>query len=64
MRFRSKINMNCVSSKTGVVEPKKFHVLGSWNSKYSIETVLVELRKEMSSAANKKLQQPPDGSTF
>ena len=56
--------MTCVNSSNGVVEAKKFHVLSSWNAKYTIETVLVELRKEMSSGANKKLQQPPDGATF
>jgi ubiquitin-conjugating enzyme E2 variant len=63
VRFRSKINMSCVSSK-GVVDPKKFHVLDKWNSKYTLETVLVELRKEMQSPANKKLAQGPDGEMF
>ena len=64
VKFRSKINMGCVSSKNGLVEAKKFHVLDKWNAKYTIETVLVELRKEMQSATNKKLTQGPDGEMF
>mmetsp|Transcript_20856 Transcript_20856/g.35550 ORF Transcript_20856/g.35550 Transcript_20856/m.35550 type:complete len:141 (+) Transcript_20856:119-541(+) len=63
VKFSSKINMNCVS-KHGTVEPKKFSILSNWDPKYTLETVLVELRKEMSSAANKKLSQPADGATF
>jgi len=64
VRFRSKVNIGCVNAKNGAVDPKKFHVLAGWNSKYTLETVLVELRKEMASAANKKLTQPPEGSNF
>jgi len=46
------------------VDPAKFHPLSNWQNKYSIETVLVELRKEMTSSSNKKLPQPPEGAMF
>ena len=29
-----------------------------------METILLELRKSMASPTNKKLQQPPEGSTY
>ena len=30
------------------VDPRAFHILSHWNHNYTMETVLVELRKEMS----------------
>jgi ubiquitin-conjugating enzyme E2 variant len=41
-----------------------FRVLGQWNRGYTMETVLVELRRQMASPTNKKLQQPPEGTTY
>lgn len=64
VKFVSKINLPCVNQTTGEVVPAKFAVLGAWKRSYSIEQVLVELRKEMGSAANKNLDQPPEGSTY
>ena len=61
--FRSRVNMSCVSS-TGVVEGRKFGVLGGWTSSSSLETVLVGLRREMGSSANRKSAQPAEGSTY
>ena len=29
------------------VDPRAFHILSHWNHNYTMETVLVELRKEM-----------------
>ena len=29
------------------VDPRAFHILSHWNQNYTMETVLVELRKEM-----------------
>eukprot|EP00793_Prasinoderma_coloniale_P002789 PRCOL_00002271-RA len=62
--FVTRINLPCVNSSTGAVEPRAFRTLGSWNSSYSIETVLTALRTEMCSAAARKLAQPPEGSEF
>ncbi len=78
MRFTSRINMTCVNQSNGAVrdlivafssdmnkiEPSKFATLGNWKPTCSIETILTELRKEMTSGHNRKLQQPPEGTMF
>jgi len=65
VKFISKINLGCVNPANGVVDPSKFHILASWKPTYSIETVLIELRKEMTSSSNRKLPQPfPEGASF
>jgi len=64
VRFISRVNLSCVNSQNGAVEPSKFPTLSSWKSSYTLETVLLQLRQEMSSPQNKKLSQPPEGSTF
>eukprot|EP01139_Manchomonas_bermudensis_P009893 Amastigsp_a339657_1297.p1 type:complete len:142 gc:universal Amastigsp_a339657_1297:26-451(+) len=62
--FVSRINMGCVNQTNGVVEKNKFPILKSWVREYSLETVLTALKSEMASAANKKLAQPAEGSSF
>ena len=64
VRFLTRINMSCINSNNGNIEPHGFKVLGNWNPSYTMETILVELRKEMSSPANKRLPQPNEGSTY
>ena len=64
VRFLTRINMNCVNQNNGNVDPRSFKTLGNWNPSFSLETILVELRKEMNSAANKRLPQPNEGSTY
>ncbi|KAH7433016.1 hypothetical protein KP509_07G050600 [Ceratopteris richardii] len=64
VRFHSKINMTCVNQQTGVVESKSFSLLGKWKREYTMEDILVELKREMAAPQNKKLSQPPEGSTF
>eukprot|EP00958_Prasinococcus_capsulatus_P027250 scaffold5332_cov403-Prasinococcus_capsulatus_cf.AAC.1 len=44
--FLSKINMTCVKSD-GTVDPNVFGPLKNWSPKYTLETVLVELKREM-----------------
>lgn len=61
VRFTSKINMGCVNQRDGNVQ---LSILTSWNPNTTIENILLELRKEMASAANKKLPQPAEGTTF
>mmetsp|Transcript_14551 Transcript_14551/g.31686 ORF Transcript_14551/g.31686 Transcript_14551/m.31686 type:complete len:139 (+) Transcript_14551:139-555(+) len=60
--FKSRINMTCVD-QTGKVIPS-FNALNQWKREYTLESVLTELRREMSNPANKKLPQPPEGSTY
>lgn len=62
--FRSRVNQACVDQRDGRVDPSKFPVLGGWKREYTLETVLTELRRDMASASNRKLAQPPEGTVF
>lgn len=62
--FRSKINLACVDQRDGRVDPSKFPMLGQWRREHTLESVLTELRRDMASATNKRLQQPPEGLTY
>lgn len=64
IKFISKINLPCVDSNTGQVTPSTFHTLRDWKRAYNMETILLDLRKEMATPSNKKLPQPEEGSTF
>ena len=46
------------------VDPRHFHILANWRRAYTLERILVDLRQEMSSPANRKLAQPVEGSTY
>ncbi|KAJ3828671.1 UBC-like protein [Lentinula raphanica] len=48
----------------GQVDPSKLTVLREWHRDKTLETLLVEMRREMASFNNRKLPQPPEGSTF
>lgn len=58
------LSTGCVNSSNGKVEPRMFAPLGHWNQASTLESVLKDLRKEMASPANRKLAQPPEGTTF
>lgn len=62
IRFTTKLNLGCVNQRTGAVEG--FRTLTNWNPTFTLETVLLELRKEMATPANKRLPQPPEGTEF
>ncbi|GME77794.1 unnamed protein product [Ambrosiozyma monospora] len=64
VKFISKINLPCVDQKTGLVPTNKFPLLNGWKRTYSMEIVLLELRKEMAHGVNRKLPQPAEGETF
>ncbi|KZT70875.1 UBC-like protein [Daedalea quercina L-15889] len=64
IQFISRVNLPFVSPVDGKVDASKLPVLANWNKSSSIETVLVEIRREMASFNNRKLPQPPEGSTF
>lgn len=63
VKFISKINLPCVGP-LGQVLVDQFETLKNWKRSYTMETVLLELRKSMASPANKKLPQPAEGSTY
>ncbi|KZT25210.1 UBC-like protein [Neolentinus lepideus HHB14362 ss-1] len=64
VQFVSRVNLPFVNQTDGTVEASKLPVLAHWSRNNSIETVLVEIRKEMASFNNRKLPQPPEGSEF
>jgi ubiquitin-conjugating enzyme E2 variant len=64
VRFLSKINLPFVNQHNGQLNPGQFHILSNWNPDRTIEHILVELRKEMNSASNKRLPQPGEGDTY
>jgi ubiquitin-conjugating enzyme E2 variant len=63
LRFLSKVNMSCVTPN-GDIDKSKFAPFQAWNPKMTMEAVLNELRKEMAAPHNRKLPQPPEGTTY
>lgn len=64
VRFVTKVNMHSVSKHSGSVDAYRCNVLKNWSMDYGIETVLLELRKEMASSHNRRLPQPSEGAQF
>ena len=64
VRFISKINMNCVDSRSGAVKSEKLPAMRNWNRNMGIEQVLQSIRMEMCSDQNRRLRQPAEGATF
>ncbi|KIY64099.1 UBC-like protein [Cylindrobasidium torrendii FP15055 ss-10] len=64
IQFLSRVNVPFVNQVDGKVDSSKLPVLSGWNRNSSLETVLVEMRREMASFHNRKLPQPAEGSTF
>ena len=46
------------------VNPNGFYILRDWRREYTMEKILVELRKEMAAPHNRKLPQPPEGACY
>ncbi|CAI7608653.1 hypothetical protein N7527_006157 [Penicillium freii] len=64
IQFVSRVNIPCVDSNSGKVDPTKLPTLAQWKRDNTMETVLIELRRYMALPQHKKLPQPPEGSTF
>jgi ubiquitin-conjugating enzyme E2 variant len=64
VQFISRVNLPFVNQSDGKVDPNKIAVLGHWSRNSSLETILVEIRREMASFNNRKLPQPSEGSIF
>ncbi|EFJ17929.1 MMS ZWEI-like protein 4, E2 [Selaginella moellendorffii] len=64
VKFMSRINMTCVSQDNGVIDPKNFPMLSNWRRDYTMEDILISLKREMALPHNRKLPQPPENSTF
>ncbi|CDS08097.1 Putative Ubiquitin-conjugating enzyme E2 [Lichtheimia ramosa] len=63
VHFVSRINLPSVNPQTGKVEPSRLPCLAHWRRNYTLETLLVELRREMATVG-RKLPQPAEGTTF
>ncbi|ORY94176.1 ubiquitin-conjugating enzyme/RWD-like protein [Syncephalastrum racemosum] len=63
VHFASRINIPSVNAQTGLVEPGRLPCLAQWRRNYSLETILTELRREMSTLG-RKLPQPAEGTMF
>ena len=48
----------------GNVLPARFDMLKNWKREYTIEHLLLELRRDMASSSNRKLQQPQEGTMY
>lgn len=59
--FRRIISLSYSSYAIQQVEPNLFPMLGNWQREYTMEDILLQLKKEMSSPHNRKLTQPPEG---
>ncbi|KAJ5729989.1 UBC-like protein [Penicillium malachiteum] len=64
IQFVSQVNAPCVNQQNGKVDPTKLPCLAQWKRDYTMETVLIELRRYMALPQHKKLPQPLEGSTF
>ncbi|KAG8345951.1 putative Ubiquitin conjugating enzyme [Trypanosoma vivax] len=63
IKFINRVNLPCVNAD-GTVDKEKFSLFKNWDRDYTMERCLAGLRNEMMSAANKKLPQPEEGSTY
>ncbi|KAF8598304.1 UBC-like protein [Ceratobasidium sp. AG-I] len=61
--FLSKVNLPFVGP-TGKVDTNKLPVLSSWTRSSTLETILVQIRREMAAPQNRKLPQPAEGSMY
>jgi ubiquitin-protein ligase len=46
------------------VDLSKLPSIANWKRDFTMETVLIEIRRYMAAPANKKLPQPPEGTNF
>ncbi|CAO1627020.1 unnamed protein product [Jaminaea pallidilutea] len=63
VKFVTRINLPCVGGD-GKVSEKAFPVLAKWKRDFSLETILVELRRDMANQNNRKLPQPAEGTSY
>ncbi|WVN87988.1 uncharacterized protein L203_103186 [Cryptococcus depauperatus CBS 7841] len=63
VKFESKINLPSVNQQ-GLVDLSRINTLPRWSRNFTLETILVELRREMASPSNRKASQPPEGTNF
>lgn len=62
--FLSKVNLPCVNQSNGKVDLSKLPSIATWKRDFTMETVLIEIRRYMAAPAHKKLPQPPEGTMY
>eukprot|EP00889_Picochlorum_renovo_P001283 jgi/Picre1/28313/NNA_003719.t1 len=63
VRFVTCIHMNGVD-KRGRLDYKHFEPIKNWTSSCTLESLLTAIRRDMAQPHNRKLPQPPEGSTY
>jgi len=64
LKFNTKINLPYISQSDGTANPAKCPGICDWRESDSMDTVLFKIRRDMCSMNNRKLPQPPEGTTF
>ncbi|EMD00964.1 hypothetical protein BAUCODRAFT_61103 [Baudoinia panamericana UAMH 10762] len=62
--FISKVNLPCVDQRNGKVDLTKLPSIANWKRDFTMETILIEIRRFMAAPANKKIPQPAEGTNF
>merc|ERR1712224_1178243 len=63
VKFNTRIALAAVDASNGKVKPT-WGVMAQWRREYTMETVLDQLRREMTTSANRKSPQPPEGDCY
>lgn len=63
VRFVSRVNLQFVNQGTGMVE-QQLPQLAGWNRNMKLLDIVLGLKNSMTNAHNRRLPQPPDGSSF
>eukprot|EP00698_Gefionella_okellyi_P003386 TRINITY_DN13160_c0_g1_i1.p1 TRINITY_DN13160_c0_g1~~TRINITY_DN13160_c0_g1_i1.p1 ORF type:complete len:146 (-),score=21.08 TRINITY_DN13160_c0_g1_i1:64-501(-) len=64
LSFVSRVKANFIDQSTGAVNPQAVACLKQWRPSTDIERILMEIRQELASAANRKTPQPAEGAHF
>ncbi|EIW66044.1 ubiquitin-conjugating enzyme E2 [Tremella mesenterica] len=64
VKFESKVNLPCVDQQNGLVDLSRIPSLANWKRDFTLETILVELRRDMASPVNRKNPQPLEGAEY
>ncbi|XP_038077316.1 ubiquitin-conjugating enzyme E2 variant 2-like [Patiria miniata] len=63
VRFTTRIKLQGVS-ENGYVDKSQFPTLTKWSTSYNLKAVLTDIRRTMTTKANMKTSQPPEGARY
>ncbi|KRX09441.1 Ubiquitin-conjugating enzyme/RWD-like protein [Pseudocohnilembus persalinus] len=64
LKFNTKVNLPFVNQSNGNVDTQKFSLIKNWKPEITMEKLLLGIKNEMSSSANRKLAQPAEGAQY